>query len=374
MLVVLALALGLAQSPANGGVVQSNSTSAQETTPEPKLSTSEVAQLQSKAETGDAAAQLALGRAYQDGNGVPQNDERAAQWYRKAAEQGNPTAQNNLGILYRSGSGVEKSKEEAVKWYRMAARQGYASAMFNLGTAYYNGDGVPSDAFRALDWFLLAQDAGSPSAPDAVKRTAGEISQKASSDAFLEIAGMYEKGGEVPENLAEAAKWYRRGADQKDPRAMVKLASLLVNGAGVPKDDALAFQLCHTAAKEYAPGQYCVGFLYQHGLGVNQDALEAAKWYEKSAAGRHSPAYLALGQMYWKGQGVKTDLVASYLWFFQAYAEGQKSAKALANSVLKEMTPEESKRLDKKLRERHLDPTKVRQLMETATPSPSTTG
>jgi TPR repeat protein len=370
MFVILALALSLIQTPANGAIGQSSSS--QETISPVKLSSSDVAQLQSKGDAGDAGAQLALGRAYQDGNGVPKNEELAATWYRKAAEQGNAAAQNNLGIMYRTGSGVEKSKEEAVNWYRKAVRQDYASAMFNLGTAYYNGDGVRSDEFRAYDWFLLAQEAGSSSAADAVKRTSEEIGQKASSDALLEVGGMREKGDEVPQNLAEAAKWYRRAADQKDPRAMLKLASLLVNGVGVPKDYVQAFQLCHSAAKEYAPGQYCVGLLYQRGLGVQQDAAEAAKWYQKSAAGRHTPAYMTLGQMYWKGEGVKPDLVASYLWFFQAYAEGQKSAKALGNSVLKEMTAEETNRLDKKLRERHLDPTKVRQLMETM-PSPSTT-
>jgi uncharacterized protein len=330
--------------------------------------------LQSKTEAADAVAQVALGRAYQDGNGVPQNDELSAKWYRKAAEQGNATAQNNLGIMYRTGSGVEKSKEEGVSWYRKAARQGYASAMFNLGTAYYNGDGVPADVFRAYDWFLLAQEAGSASAADAAKRTSDEIGRKASSDALLEIAGMYETGDDVPQNFADAAKWYRRAADQKDPRAMVRLASILANGMGVPKDYAQAFELCHATAKDYAPGQFCVGYLYQHGLGVRQDESEAIKWYQKAAAGRNSPAYLALGQMYWKGQGVKADLVAAYLWFFQAYAEGQKSAKALGNAVLKEMTADETKRLDKKLRERNLDPQKVRQAMDTvATSSPTTT-
>jgi uncharacterized protein len=371
MYVVLALALVLFQSPGNAGAAQSSSPP--NTIPSAKLSSSELPQLQSKAEAGDATAQLALGRAYQDGSGVPPNDELAAKWYRKAAEQGNATAQNNLGIMYRSGSGVEKSKEEAVNWYRKAAQRGYASAMFNLGTAYYNGDGVPANEFRAYDWFLLAQEAGSSSAADAVKRTSDEIGQKARSDALLEIAGMYEKGDDVPQNLADAAKWYRRAAEQKDPRAMVRLASMLVNGAGVPRDYAQAFQLCHATAKDYTPGQYCVGYLYQYGFGVKKDESEAAKWYEKSAAGRHSPAYLALGQMYWKGQGVKADLVASYLWFFQAYAEGQQSAKALGNSVLKEMTADETKRLDKKLRDRNLDPKKVRQVMETgAMPAPST--
>ncbi len=358
MFVALVLAIGLAQFP----VAQSSSP--EQTITSAKLSTAEVTQLQSKAEAGDAGAQLALGRAYQDGNGVPQNDELAAKWYRKAAEQGNARAQNNLGIMYRTGSGVEKSKEEAANWYRKAAHQGYANAMFNLGTAYYNGDGVPSNVFRAYDWFLLAQEAGSSSAPDAVKRTADEIGQKASSDALLEIGEMYEKGEEVPKNGVDAAKWYLKAADQKDPRAMVKLASILVNGSGVPQDNVQAFQLCRTAAKEYPPAQYCVGYLYQQGLGVPQDYAEAAKWYEKSAAGRHSPAYLALGQMYWKGQGVKIDRLEAYVWFVRAYAGGQKSARSLGNGVLKEMTADEIKRLDKKLRSSNLDPKKVREIMD----------
>lgn len=366
MFVVLALTLGLVQSSGNG-VTQSSSP--QEAIVSSKLSSSEIAQLQSKGDAGDTSAQLALGRAYQDGNGVPQNDELAAKWYRKAAEQGNATAQNNLGIMYRTGSGVEKNTEEAVNWYRKAAQQGYANAMFNLGTAYYNGDGVPSNEFRAYDWFLIAQEAGSSNARDAVKRTADEIGQKASNDAYMDIGEMYETGNEVPQSRAQAAKWYREAADRKDPRGMIKLASLLVNGLGASPDYAQAFQLCQSAAKEYAPGQFCVGYFYQHGLGVKQDAAEAVKWYGKSAAGGHVPAFAALGQMYWKGQGVRADPVEAYLWFFQAFANGLKSARPLGVSVLKEMTADENKRLDKKLRDRHLDPKKVRELME-AEPTP----
>jgi len=363
MFVVLALAVSLVQSSGNGVVGQASA--AQETITPAKLSSSEVVQLQSKGEAGNADAQLELGRVYQDGNGVSRNDELAANWYRKAADQGNPTAQNNLGIMYRTGSGVEKSKEEAVNWYRRAALQGHASAMFNLGTAYYNGDGVPSSEYRAYDWFLLAQEAGSSSAPDAVKRTADEIGQKASIDALAEIAEMYENGDELPQNRAEAAKWYRKGVDRKDPLAMVRLASLLVNGVGVPQDYAQALQLCQAAAKEYSPARFCVGYFLQHGLGVKQDAAEAAKWYEKSAAGGHPPAYMALGQMYWKGEGVKADPVEAYLWFLDAYRAGQKSAKSFGDSVLKEMTADENKRLDKKLRERHFDPKRVRETMGT---------
>src|SRR5438105_6380780 len=83
----------------------------------PKVSRSpiEMSDLQKKAESGDAKAQLELGKAYEKGDGVQQNEEIAAGWIRKAAEQGNAAAQNELGIMYRTGTGVNKDKEEAVK-------------------------------------------------------------------------------------------------------------------------------------------------------------------------------------------------------------------------------------------------------------------
>lgn len=65
-----------------------------------------------KAQAGDAEAQFQLAEAYEDGNGMPQDDELAAQWYRKSAEQGNAKAENGLGVLYRLGHGVPRDKEE----------------------------------------------------------------------------------------------------------------------------------------------------------------------------------------------------------------------------------------------------------------------
>ena len=41
-----------------------------------------------KAESGDPEAQFQVGRAYEDGAAIEQNDELAVRWYRKAADQG----------------------------------------------------------------------------------------------------------------------------------------------------------------------------------------------------------------------------------------------------------------------------------------------
>jgi TPR repeat protein len=138
--------------------------------PTAQLSHGEIVQLQAKAQAGDPNAQVNLGRAYEDGDGVPQSDQLAVKWYWAAAERGNAIAQNNLGLMIRSGRGVEQDKQEAVGRYRKAAKQKNPSAMFNLGTAYYNGDGIGIDDTSAFAWFLLAQALGNKPAGEAVNR------------------------------------------------------------------------------------------------------------------------------------------------------------------------------------------------------------
>ncbi len=90
------------------------------------------------------------------GKGVPQNDSKAVEWYRKAAEQGYARAQCNLGWMYDNGKGVSQNDSKAVEWYRKAAEQGYATAQNNLGWMYKNGEGVEKNPETAYMWFYLA--------------------------------------------------------------------------------------------------------------------------------------------------------------------------------------------------------------------------
>lgn len=87
-----------------------------------------IAELQTAAEQGNAAAQYRLGIIY-GGNG---NLEEAVKWFRKAAELGNADAQFNLGLCYAAGRGVSQSYVEALKWYRKAAAQGHKVAIETL--------------------------------------------------------------------------------------------------------------------------------------------------------------------------------------------------------------------------------------------------
>jgi TPR repeat protein len=285
------------------------------------LSPSALRQLQAKAESGDPSAQASLGKAYEDGNGVPRNDDQAFKWYRKAAEQGDAESQNRVGVLYSVGRGTEPSKEQAVAWYRKAAHQKNDKAMFNLGAAYYNGDGLTIDDVTSYAWFLLAADAGNPSAKDATERADAE--KMASRGAALaKIGDMYVTGAELPKDPIEALKWYRKAADVGNEKASVMVASLLLADGrnATPDENAEARQRCEDAAKrKFPPGAYCMALIYRRGLGVAKDPVESAKWLGRAAELGHPRAALQLGEAYWKGEGVKPDPVIAYTWIWLAY-------------------------------------------------------
>ena len=46
---------------------------------------------------------------------------------------------------------------------------------------------------------------------------------------------MYDRGDGVPQDFAEAMKWYRRAADQGYANAQSNLAIMYNNGHGVPQ-------------------------------------------------------------------------------------------------------------------------------------------
>ena len=74
------------------------------------------------------------------------------------------------------------------------------------------------------------------------------------------LATLYYEGKGVAVDYAEAAKWYRRAADQGD-----------------------------------ALGQYNLGALYAKGAGVTQDLVQAYMWFELAAAQQDRSAARARG-------------------------------------------------------------------------------
>jgi len=70
---------------------------------------------------GNARAQALLGFMYENGFGVPQAYDAAADLYQRAAVQGDPFGQSRLGLIYDKGHGVPQNVILSYKWLDLAA-------------------------------------------------------------------------------------------------------------------------------------------------------------------------------------------------------------------------------------------------------------
>eukprot|EP00729_Bicosta_minor_P032685 gene32685-biopygen26488 len=104
--------------------------------------------------------------------------------------------------------------------------------------------------------------------------------------------------------------------------AQCNLGIMYRNGKGVDQDHVEAAKWYRKAAEAgHAAAQYNLGHMYRDGDGVEQDHVEAAKWFRKSAEAGFAMAQNNLGAMYRDGDGVEQDHVEAAKWY-------QKSAEA----------------------------------------------
>ena len=106
------------------------------------------------------------------------------------------------------------------------------------------------------------------------------LAKRGHADAQHKLGLMHAEGQGVPQDYAEAAKWYGKAAGQG-----------------------------HAAA------QNKFGNLYNLGRGVPQDYVQAAQWYRRAAEQGYEPSQINLGQMYRSGDGVPQDYVQAHMWY-----------------------------------------------------------
>ena len=117
---------------------------------------------------------------------------------------------------------------------RESADQGDAEAQHGLGIKYHNGIGVPQNDAEAVKWFRLAADQGV-------------------AEAQFMLGGLYMSGKGVAKDNTEAAKWFRLAAEQGDAMAQYSLGLEYYKGTGIPKDDAEAYMWLTVAAESGMP-------------------------------------------------------------------------------------------------------------------------
>jgi TPR repeat protein len=103
--------------------------------------------------------------------------------------------------------------------------------------------------------------------------------------AQVAIGERYDAGLDVPQDLKQAADWYRQAAEKGSIAGEVHLAELYLAGRGVPRDKVRAAELYSKAAEQGDAGaQGTLAMLYVMGQGVQQSDVEAYYWLDLAAA------------------------------------------------------------------------------------------
>ncbi len=101
-------------------------------------------------------------------------------------------------------------------------------------------------------------------------------------------------------------------AEKGHPRAQFNLGWHFKHGVGTPKDPIEAAKWWRKAAEQnYPAAQYSLGFDCYDQVGQN----EAYQWIDRAANNGHQQAQVYLGWMYFcGGLGLKRDLISTYKW------------------------------------------------------------
>jgi len=86
-------------------------------------------------------------------------------------------------------------EEVTLRVLRACAGQGHLGSQYTLGVMYASGNGVPQDYAEAVRWFRLAAEGGHAEAQN-------------------NLGVMYRNGDGVPQDYAEAARWFRLADEQ----------------------------------------------------------------------------------------------------------------------------------------------------------------
>src|SRR5581483_8203802 len=98
-------------------------------------------ELKAEADAGAADAQAVVGEMLARGQGVPKNEQAAAEMFRRAAANGSVPGMLEYGTAALRGAGMPGDAAAGLQWITRAAMAGYPAAMLLLGDCHQNGIG-----------------------------------------------------------------------------------------------------------------------------------------------------------------------------------------------------------------------------------------
>ncbi len=200
----------------------------------------------------------------------------------RLADEGDARAQQMLAYKYDNGIGVPEDPYKSFRLCTLSAEQGYVKAQNSLGVHYQNGRGVAKDDEAAIYWYEKAADRGHKLA-------------QANLASLL-----YQR-----EQFEDSFSRYSMSAQQGDVRSQNMLCYMYENGVGVESDPVQAVSWCEKSRnKGSAWALDRLGFFYKDGRGVEQNYQKSFEFYKKAANLGHAGAQYSTANRYLKLEGM----------------------------------------------------------------------
>lgn len=262
--------------------------------------------LESAAGMGSVTAMKNLAVMYGTGAGAPLDKQKSIGWYMSAIDAGDLDSLCALAFIYRAGDGVPEDKQMALELYGRAAEAGDVTAQYEYAFMLDSGEGVPEDHEAAEKYFRMAADGGDTDACLCIGGILFERGEFAAAEQYFLSAAMkddvkaqYNLGlmylGDYLGNPdpAKATEWFEASADLGFVLSYTMLGTMSLD-AGRPKDAAKHFR---KAAEQGEPtAMYNLGALGISGQ-VQADLQESISWVAKSAELGFEPAYELMRQL-----------------------------------------------------------------------------
>lgn len=299
--------------------------------------------LEDLAAFGNADAAYWLGYIYSDQEvGDVYDPDHALVLFEKSARFGNIDAVNAIGLLHQNALITNSSDKKAYEFLVRAAEAGHADATASVGWHLKNGVGVERNVLAAEDWFLRSREMGSEWADLNLamlyveedrsfdtSKTAQAIpvlqmlADQGNSYAYMTLGHAFVHGIGVSKDPEKGLDLFVRAVDEHPGAARVAIGNYHALGKGGVVDYDIAFEYYSVAAGlGSAIALNNLGWMYEHGLSVEQDFTRAAEFYEDAAEKGFGDALASLGILYRDGSGFERDHGKALQLFEEARALG----------------------------------------------------
>ena len=282
---------------------------------------------------GSSSAILALGQLYLgEGSLIERDLSKAEALFLRAFEQKRGEAAFYLGLMAECYHRDSPRWEEAVEWYRKAGKFGFAAAFKKLGDLALQEQVEQEEA--AFNYYQVAVG---------LKNV----------EAAYALAGLYQSGRTVPQDMVAAAAWVRFAAERDHLPAQNQLGLWLLEGQGGRPDfeEAMAW-LEKDAVQGYPAAQYNLAVVMLETKGPEEKHAQAIELLKKAGKGRHREAASRLAVLYDTGEFVVADSFEAAFWAgLAAKEDGGEELEKLARDLASKLDSMERDKLAKQLGE-----------------------